>query len=88
MSVSATVSAEIGASFFSAFRAKVGVSATTGFDWKTTDSETQSTSTAFNVKELVPAGKKIQIQEVVGTCGGSTVHTQMFRYDEYHICKK
>ena len=61
MSVSATVSAEISASFFSAFSAKVGVSATTGFDWKTTDSETQSTSTTFTVELTVPAGKKIQI---------------------------
>lgn len=77
-SVSATVSASIEASFWGV-TATLGVSATTGYDWGKTDTETRSESKTFDVQVKVPPQVKMQIQEAVGTCGGSTIHTQMFR---------
>jgi len=78
MSVSATLSAEISAEFWgSTFTA--GLELTTGYDWTKTDSETKSEAKTYSVEIMIPAGAKLLIQEVKGTCGGSTIHTQMFR---------
>lgn len=77
-SVSKTVSAELEIAFWGN-TAKLGVSSTTGFDWTKTDSTTKSETTSFTVEVEVPPGVKMSIQDAVGTCGGSKIHTQLFR---------
>lgn len=77
-SVSVTWEAEVKASLFGQ-TASQGVSATTGYDWTSLDEEEKTTTRTYNVDVLVPAGLKVHIEEVLGTCGGSSVHTQMFR---------
>ena len=77
-SVSTEVSAEISAAFWGV-TATMGISKTTGYNWEITDSSTKSEANSFTVQVIVSPGKKVQIQEAVGVCGDSTVHTQMFR---------
>ena len=77
-SVSATVSASVSAAFWG-ITATLGVSDTTGHDWSKTDTTVKSESTSFTVQVDVPAGVKMSIEDAVGTCGGSKVHTKLFR---------
>eukprot|EP00092_Neocalanus_flemingeri_P073160 GFUD01090206.1.p1 GENE.GFUD01090206.1~~GFUD01090206.1.p1 ORF type:complete len:313 (+),score=21.68 GFUD01090206.1:80-1018(+) len=77
-SVSTTVSASISAAFWGV-TATMGISGTTGYDWKTTDTKTKSESQSFKVSVEVPPKSTFTIEAVVGFCGGSTIHTQMFR---------
>merc|ERR1712119_49435 len=77
-SIDASVSAGIEAEFWG-ITASMEVSVSTGFDWSQTDSDTKSEAKTYNVEIVVPAGTKLQIQEVVGLCGDSTIHTQMFK---------
>eukprot|EP00092_Neocalanus_flemingeri_P084707 GFUD01106454.1.p1 GENE.GFUD01106454.1~~GFUD01106454.1.p1 ORF type:complete len:309 (-),score=24.12 GFUD01106454.1:698-1624(-) len=77
-SVSTTVSASISAAFWGV-TATMGISGTTGYDWKTTDSTTKSETRSYTVSVEVPPKSTFTIEEVVGFCGGSTIHTQMFR---------
>jgi len=78
-SVSATVSAAVTAEFWGLFSSTLGISATTGYSWDSTTSQTRSTMETYTVEVVVPPKTTIQIQAVVGKCGGSEVHTQMFR---------
>ena len=78
-SVSTTVSVELEAKFWDIISSKLGVSQTTKYDWTKTDSETKSEMKSYSVEVIIPARTKVQIQEAVGTCGGSTIHTQLFR---------
>jgi len=75
--VSITVEKEVSASFFDLFGAKIGVSGTTNFNWRKTDTRTRSRSEQVEVQQEVPAGKSLYIQQAVGRCGGSTVYTQL-----------
>ena len=47
--------------------------------------EAQSETREFSVQTDVPAGESIQIQQTMGTCGGSNVNTEMFRSLSYDL---
>jgi len=83
MSIDATVSEEMSAGFFDIFEEKIGYSVTTGYNWNEVSTEAQSETKEFQVQTDVPAGESIQIQQAKGTCGGSTVYTEMFRSISY-----
>jgi len=83
MSIDETVSAEMSAGFFDIFEEKIGFSVTTGYNWNEVSTEAQSETKEFSVQTDVPAGEIIQIQQTKGTCGGSTVYTEMFRSVSY-----
>lgn len=76
---SLTVKEELQESFYGLFKQSTSISATINFDWKTMDTEETSTDTSYTVDVTLPAGLKVFIQEVVGTCDGSKIHTQMFK---------
>jgi len=59
------------------------VSVTTGYNWNEVSTEAKSETKEFEVQTDVPAGESIQIQQTKGTCGGSTVNTEMFRSVSY-----
>ena len=77
--VSASVTASVEASLWDVMKATVSATVSTGFDWTKTDTTTRSKSTSFTVQVDVPPGVKMSIQDAVVTCGGSKVHTQLFR---------
>lgn len=77
--VSVTAKSTFEAGFFDLFAAKTSLSLTIKYDWSRLDTEEKSTDTSYNVEVTLPAGLKVHIEEVVGTCGGSTIQTQMFR---------
>lgn len=77
--VSATVSKAISASFFDIFSSTIGLSLTTDYDWTSTDTETRSETKTFKVDVDIPPGVRVSVEEAVGTCGGSSVHTLMYR---------
>jgi len=83
MSIDETVSAEMSAGFFDIFESKIGMSVTTGYNWNEVSTEAKSETKEFQVETNVPAGESIQIQQTKGTCGGSTVNTEMFRSVSY-----
>jgi len=79
ISQSITVEAEISAAFEGIFSASLGVSSTTGFDWSNAFTGTFAQTTSFTEQITIRPGKKVVIQQVVGSCGFSKVRTTLFR---------
>eukprot|EP00092_Neocalanus_flemingeri_P029186 GFUD01031677.1.p1 GENE.GFUD01031677.1~~GFUD01031677.1.p1 ORF type:complete len:306 (+),score=37.47 GFUD01031677.1:99-1016(+) len=77
--VSITVSAEMKASFWGRFEATIGVSHTTGYNWRQVSTQAQQERKEFTVETKVPGGKAIKIQQTTGSCGSSDVSTEKFR---------
>jgi hypothetical protein len=78
-SVSVTVEEKLSVDFFEIFSASVGISTTTGYNWKGTSSVTKSTKEQFTVIATAPPGLILTIEQAVGTCGDSVARTEMFR---------
>ena len=70
---------EISASLFEIFEASLGESVSTGFDWTSTSTSTKSITEEFKVLAQAPPGLFLTIEQAVGTCGDSTVNTELFR---------
>jgi len=80
MSVSSRVEASISANFFGVFEASIGVSVETGYNWGSVSGFEKSEVKEYDIGPIeVPAGEKVWIQGAVGTCGDSTVYTQMYK---------
>ena len=79
MSIDATVSASIKASFFDLFGTQLGVSATTGYDWTETTEATKNEQITIEVKSSVRPGYILKIQQAMGTCGDSHSNTELFK---------
>jgi len=59
--------------------ASLGYSHTTEYDWTNPSEVAKSESVTTTVKITVAPFKKLQLDQAVGTCGGTTVHTEMLR---------
>ena len=79
ISVGLAIEFEISAALMEVFKASLGESGSTGFDWTTTSTSTRSRTEIFEVHAEAPAGLLLTIEQAVGTCGGSTVKTELFR---------
>ena len=79
ISVSATIEYELGVDLFELFSEKIGVSMTTGYNWKHTSSETKSVTEEFKVLADAPPGLLLTIEQAVGHCGDTEARTELFR---------
>ena len=79
MSIDATVSASMEASFFGLFGTELGVSATTGYDWTETTEATKNEQITIEVKSSVRPGYILKIQQAMGKCGDSYSNTELFK---------
>ena len=79
MSVDYTVQAKLTVEFFELFKESVGVSASTGYDWSSTSSETINEEHTISITATATAGYMARIEQAVGHCGGSTAKTELFR---------
>ena len=77
--VSTTVEASMEGTFKKVFKVGLKTSRTTGYNWSTASSRTFSKSTTTGVWCWVKPGQKIRIEQVVGQCGDSVVHTTYYR---------
>jgi len=80
MSVSSRVEYSISENFFGIFEESIGVSVETGYNWGSVSGFEKSEVKEYDIGPIeVPAGEKVWIQGAVGTCGDSTVYTQMYK---------
>lgn len=79
MSIDVTIKEEIKESFFDIFSSTIGVSVSTGYDWSHTTSVTKSELEQFEVNAIAPPGYVLNIEQVIGHCGGSEAKTELFR---------
>lgn len=79
MGIDTTIEAEISFGFFRQFETRIGVSQTTQHNWGEVSTEEKSETKSFSTETEVPGGKRMKIQQVVGSCGGSTVKTLQVR---------
>ena len=77
--VGLAVEFEISAAMMEVFSVSLGESASTGFDWTATSTSTRKQVKTISVNAEAPAGLFLTIEQAVGTCGGSTVKTELFR---------
>merc|ERR1719317_621891 len=75
MDIDTTIEAEISFGFFHQFETRLGVSTTTHHNWNEVSSEVKNEVKTISIEIEVPGGSKMEIQQVVGSCGGSTVYT-------------
>ena len=58
----------------------MGISLETGFNWGSVTKKDKSEAKTFRVGPImVPAGEVVWVEGAVGTCGGITVETHMYR---------
>ncbi|XP_041485055.1 uncharacterized protein LOC121431577 isoform X2 [Lytechinus variegatus] len=74
-SVSTTVEATVGVTIKKVFSASLGVSHTTSYDWSQTRSTDYSSVVTHKVSCSVPAGRRLDIRQVIGECGDTNVFT-------------
>lgn len=70
-STSFTVSSEVGATVLKVFSVKLGVSATTGFDWSSSSTATSVEEVKHEVSVEVNPGDEVHVYQVVGECENS-----------------
>ena len=70
-STSFTVSGEVGATILKIFSVKLGLSATTGFDWSSSSSATSVEQVQHEVSVQVDPGDEVHVFQVVGECQNS-----------------
>lgn len=70
-SASFTVSSEVGADILKVFSAKLGLSATTGFDWSSSSTATSVEEVKHEVSVEVSPGDEVHVYQVVGECDNS-----------------
>ena len=78
-STSLAISEAISFDFQGEFSGSLGVSSTTGYDWTKSTSVTRMSQTWFEVKATAAPYTVLKIDQTVGKCGDSTVHTELFR---------
>jgi len=67
------------AGFWEIFSESLGISADTTYDWSHMSSSSQSKTTTITVSAVAPAGLELVMEQAVGTCGPSSVRTEMFK---------
>ena len=78
--MSVRVEESISENFFGVFEASIGFSVETGMNWGSVTKQEKSKTSQYTVGPIkVPAGELVWVEGAVGTCGGSTVETHMFR---------
>ena len=70
-STSFTVSSEVGASVLKIFSVKLGLSATTGFDWSSSSTATSVEEVKHEVSVEVNPGDEVHLYQVIGECENS-----------------
>ena len=70
-STSFTVSGEVGASILKIFSVKLGLSATTGFNWSSSSTATSIEEVKHEVSVEVNPGDEVHVYQVVGECANS-----------------
>jgi len=77
LSVSEEVSEKVKSTFWNKFKASLGLSEKTGYDWNEVPFFVKSeVTTSLNKVEVSP-GKAVKIKQVVGICGASKVYTEL-----------
>lgn len=61
------------------FKVGVGISKATGYDWSSTTEDTWSEGKTNTITTTVPAGRRFQVNQVVGSCGNLETYTNSFR---------
>jgi len=79
MSIDVTIEAELSFQFWEIFEARMGLSVSTGFDWRHVSTQTKSEQKTITVEGTVPPGYVLIIEQAVGRCGGSEARTDMFK---------
>ena len=80
MSVSTRVEESISENFFGIFESSLGYSVETTMDWGSVTKQEKSKTNQYTVGPImVPAGEVVWVEGAVGTCGGITVETHMYR---------
>jgi len=79
MSIDASIKAELELQFWEIFKANLGFSASTGYDWTHTSQATQNEQVTVTVEAEAPPGMVLMIEQAVGHCGGSEAKTEMIR---------
>ena len=70
----------ISENFFGIFESSLGYSVETTMDWGSVTKQEKSKTNQYTVGPImVPGGELVWVEGAVGTCGGSTVETHMFR---------
>jgi len=77
--VSDNVEAAMKERFWFLFRAHLSISETTGYDWSEISSEAQNGEQQLFAEIEILAGSVVEIQQTKGTCGDSTVSTELLR---------
>jgi len=83
MSIDLSVAAALKENYFTLFSAELSTSASTGYDWTHTSSETMSEEHSYEVDTEVPPGTVVMIDGAIGRCGGSTSKTELFKISSY-----
>ena len=65
--------------FTPSLRAHLSISETTGYDWSEISSEAQNGEQQLFAEIEILAGSVVEIQQTKGTCGDSTVSTELLR---------
>lgn len=83
MSIDVTIEESLEASYFTLLSETLGISASTGYDWTLTSTETKSEEHSYEVDTDVPPGTIVMIDGAIGKCGGSTSKTELFKISSY-----
>jgi len=83
MSIDVSIEEAMEASYFTLLSETLGISASTGYDWTRTSSETKSEEHSYEVDTDVPPGTIVMIDGAIGRCGGSTSKTELFKISSY-----
>lgn len=79
MELGYNVQTAVEAGFWTIFDASLSVSADTGYNWSVMSKSSQSKTTTITVSATAPAGLELVMEQAVGTCGPSSVRTEMFK---------
>merc|ERR1719312_2051505 len=79
MSIDTTVEAELQLQFWGLFSGGLGVSESTGYDWRHASDTTKSQQVTVTVQAEAPPGLVLVIEQARGSCEESEVRTEMFR---------
>ena len=64
------------------FKASVGYSRTTGYNWQQSQSDTWNTETTRRLKVEIKPGRSVVVEQVVGSCGAFSVGAPIYRTRE------
>ena len=67
-STSISVSGEVGANILEVFSVKLGVSATTGFDWSSSSTAGSFEQRSYEISVPVDPGDEVYVYQVIGEC--------------------